>query len=41
VVLVVTSKIMHAAGFNFFKTENGVWLVDHVPPEHLSFCDGD
>ena len=41
VVLAVTSKIMHAAGFNFFKTENGVWLVDHVPPEHLSFCDGD
>ncbi|MEM9630687.1 MAG: RNA 2'-phosphotransferase [Pseudomonadota bacterium] len=41
VVLVVTSQIMHAAGFEFFKTENGVWLVDQVPPGHLSCLDSD
>ncbi|MES0880597.1 RNA 2'-phosphotransferase [Roseibium sp. SCP14] len=39
VVLVVASRTMQAADFRFFKTENGVWLVDHVPPEHLS-CSG-
>lgn len=27
---------MHADGFEFFRSENGVWLVDEVPPEFLS-----
>lgn len=37
VVLVVRSGAMHAAGHPFFVSENGVWLVDHVPVEFLLF----
>jgi putative RNA 2'-phosphotransferase len=36
VVLAVDAARMHAAGFEFFVTENHVWLTDHVPPEFLS-----
>lgn len=36
VVLSVRARAMHAAGFSFFLTENGVWLTEHVPP---SFVD--
>jgi len=35
VVLVVDSARMCADGFTFTCSENGVWLVDHVPPEYL------
>lgn len=27
---------MNADGFEFFRSDNGVWLVDEVPPEYLS-----
>jgi putative RNA 2'-phosphotransferase len=27
---------MHRRGFSFYLADNGVWLVDHVPPEFLS-----
>lgn len=27
---------MHAQGFKFFLSDNGVWLTDHVPPEFLT-----
>ena len=37
VLLVVRSKAMHDAGFEFFVTENEVWLTDHVPPEFIEF----
>ena len=36
VVLAVDAARMHADGFEFFVTENQVWLTDHVPPEYLS-----
>ena len=36
VVLAVAAARMHADGFEFFVTENHVWLTDHVPPEFLS-----
>ena len=26
---------MHRQGFKFFLAENGVWLIDHVPPNFL------
>jgi putative RNA 2'-phosphotransferase len=26
---------MHRAGFVFYRSANGVWLIDHVPPEYL------
>lgn len=35
-VLVVAAAAMRAAGFEFLRAENGVWLVDHVPSSYLS-----
>jgi putative RNA 2'-phosphotransferase len=35
VVLHVDAARMHADGFAFFVTANGVWLVDRVPPAYL------
>lgn len=37
VVLEVAAAATAAAGHEFFVTGNGVWLVDAVPPEHLTF----
>jgi putative RNA 2'-phosphotransferase len=34
-VLVVDAAAMHQAGFVFYRSSNGVWLTDHVPPEFL------
>jgi putative RNA 2'-phosphotransferase len=31
VVLTVRAGEMHGAGFVFFRSDNGVWLTDHVP----------
>jgi putative RNA 2'-phosphotransferase len=36
VVLHVDAARMHADGFAFFMTANGVWLVERVPPDYLS-----
>lgn len=36
VILSVRARAMHASGFPFFLTENGVWLTEHVP---ASFVD--
>jgi putative RNA 2'-phosphotransferase len=35
VVLVVDAAAMHRAGIPFYCSDNGVWLVDVVPPEYL------
>lgn len=35
VILAIDSGAMAAAGFRFFRSGNGVWLVDRVPPEFL------
>jgi len=35
VVLVIEAARMSADGFVFTCSENGVWMVDHVPPEYL------
>jgi putative RNA 2'-phosphotransferase len=35
VILVVDAAAMHRAGILFYLSANGVWLVDHVPPEYL------
>jgi len=35
VILVVDSLVMYQAGFTFYCSDNGVYLVDHVPPEYL------
>ena len=35
VVLIVDAAGMHQTGFTFYRSANGVWLTDHVPPEFL------
>jgi putative RNA 2'-phosphotransferase len=37
VVLVVDAAAMHAAGHEFRRSVNGVWLADAVPPGFLRF----
>lgn len=37
VVLVVAAGAMREAGYDFFRSDNGVWLTDTVPPEYLTF----
>lgn len=37
VVLTVRAGDMAAAGHVFYCSANGVWLVDHVPPEFIIF----
>ena len=36
VILEVAAATMRARGHRFYLSENGVWLVDHVPVEFLS-----
>lgn len=36
VVLVVAAAAMAAAGHSFYRSANGVWLADAVPPAYLS-----
>lgn len=36
VVLAVNAAAMQAAGFVFYRSANGVWLVDKVPPAFLA-----
>ena len=35
VVFAVDAAAMRAAGHLFYRSDNGVWLVDHVPPAYL------
>lgn len=35
VIFTVNSKQMYLDGFTFYRSENGVWLVDEVPPQYL------
>ena len=37
VVLRVDAAAMVSAGYQFRLSANGVWLVDHVPPQYLSW----
>lgn len=39
VVFTVDARAMHAADHVFFRSENGVWLVDEVPPVFLRLRD--
>jgi putative RNA 2'-phosphotransferase len=36
VLLTVDAAQMHDQNFEFFQSQNGVWLTDHVPPEFFS-----
>lgn len=35
IVLVIDAAGLHAAGTTFYRSTNGVWLVDQVPPAYL------
>jgi putative RNA 2'-phosphotransferase len=35
VILQVASGVLHKTGIAFFKSENDVWLTDHVAPSHI------
>jgi len=35
VVFAVNAKVMHKDGYEFYCSENGVWLVDQVPSKYL------
>lgn len=34
-LLIIEAEKMAEEGFEFFKTTNGVWLTDYVPPEFI------
>jgi putative RNA 2'-phosphotransferase len=37
VIFTIDAKKMRENNYQFFCSDNGVWLVDHVPPEYLSY----
>lgn len=37
VLLTLDAAAMHEHGYVFYRSTNGVWLVDHVPVEFISF----
>jgi putative RNA 2'-phosphotransferase len=40
IVLAVDTAAMVAENLLFYRSENGVWLTDHVPPRHLTVVRG-
>lgn len=36
IILTVDTKAMTAKGHTFFRSENGVWLTDHVPTQFIT-----
>lgn len=40
VILTVRADEMAAAGHTFYRSDNGVWLTDHVPPAFIDGPDG-
>jgi putative RNA 2'-phosphotransferase len=36
----VDAAKMVATGHVFFRSANGVWLTDHVPPAFIAFPEG-
>ncbi|HTE54579.1 MAG TPA: RNA 2'-phosphotransferase [Kofleriaceae bacterium] len=37
VVLVIAAGAMHRDGHVFYRSQNGVWLVERVPPAYIEF----
>ncbi|MBS2036254.1 RNA 2'-phosphotransferase [bacterium] len=35
VILTVRAGLMHSEGYLFYRSDNGVWLTDSVPPQFL------
>ena len=40
VILKIAAAEMHSAGFLFFRSANGVWLTEQVPPQYISRSTG-
>jgi len=40
VILSVRAQNMHNDGYKFFKSANGVWLVDNVPTRYMKILEG-
>jgi len=40
VVFEIDALHMHRLGFEFFLADNGVWLIDQVPPDFLALLSG-
>ncbi len=38
VILQIAAKRMQRDGFSFYCSDNGVWLVEHVPPAYFEHC---
>lgn len=41
VIFTVAARALHSDGVLFFRSANGVWLVDRVPPDYLSLAEND
>jgi putative RNA 2'-phosphotransferase len=39
IVFQVDAAAMYRAGYQFYCTDNGVWLVDYVPAKYLKQID--
>ncbi|MBD2775155.1 RNA 2'-phosphotransferase [Iningainema tapete] len=39
VVFTVDAAAMHESGYTFYCSDNGVWLVDSVPPDYLAIAN--
>ncbi len=39
VILEISAVKMHEDGFQFYRSKNGVWLVDHVPPSYIELTE--
>jgi putative RNA 2'-phosphotransferase len=37
IILQVKAGEMHRDGFEFYQSDNGVWLTDNVPPKYILF----
>jgi putative RNA 2'-phosphotransferase len=35
IVLGIDTKQMHADGILFYRSDNGVWLTDHIPARYI------
>ena len=40
ILLKIRAGEMHRQGYEFFVTENQVWLADHIPAEFIDFPEG-
>jgi len=40
-ILCVAAAQMQAEGHTFYRSENGVWLVDHVPPRFVAIHEAN